>query len=57
MSWSTPRRGARLGKTELRARAASARGGVLRLRLEGERMVLGGRALVSVRGALATSHA
>jgi PhzF family phenazine biosynthesis protein len=43
---------ARLGKKELMAYQASARGGVLRLRLEGSRVILGGQAVTVLRGEL-----
>lgn len=43
---------ARLGKTNLMAYQASARGGVLRLRLDGERVILGGQAVTVWRGQL-----
>jgi PhzF family phenazine biosynthesis protein len=42
----------RLGKSELLALQASARGGVLRVRPEGERVVLGGKAVTVFSGAL-----
>lgn len=42
----------RLGKTELMAYQASARGGVIRLRLEGDRVILGGQAVTVWRGEL-----
>jgi PhzF family phenazine biosynthesis protein len=42
----------RLGKTEFRAYQASPRGGVLRVRLEGERVKLAGRAVTVLRGEL-----
>jgi PhzF family phenazine biosynthesis protein len=41
----TPYWGAKLGKTEMTAFQASARGGVLRLRLQGDRVVIGGQAV------------
>ena len=44
--------GARLGKTELLAHQASARGGVVRVRLAGERVRLGGQAVTVLRGQL-----
>ena len=44
--------GARLGKTELTAYQASARGGVVRVRLAGERVRLGGQAVTVLRGQL-----
>ena len=43
----------RLGKTELVAYQASARGGVVRVRLEADRAILGGRAVSVLRGELA----
>jgi predicted PhzF superfamily epimerase YddE/YHI9 len=45
--------GARLGKTQMLAYQASARGGVVRVRLEGERVKLGGQAVTVLRGELA----
>jgi PhzF family phenazine biosynthesis protein len=42
----------RLGKTELVGYQASARGGVVRVRLEGERVKLGGQAVTVLRGEL-----
>jgi PhzF family phenazine biosynthesis protein len=42
----------RLGKTEFLAYQASARGGVLRVRLNGERVVLAGQAVTVLRGEL-----
>ena len=42
----------RLGKTELTGYQASARGGVVRVRVEGDRTVLGGRAVTITRGEL-----
>jgi PhzF family phenazine biosynthesis protein len=44
--------GRRLGKTELAAYQASARGGHLRVRLAGDRVVLSGRAVTVLRGEL-----
>jgi PhzF family phenazine biosynthesis protein len=44
--------GQRLGKRELVAYQASARGGTLRLRLNGERVVIGGQAVTVLRGEL-----
>lgn len=44
-----------LGKTELMAYQASARGGVLRLRLAGDRVMLGGQAVTVWRGELLSS--
>ena len=44
--------GSRLGKTELRAYQASARGGVLHLRLESDRVALIGQAVIVWRGEL-----
>jgi len=45
----------RLGKPHLTARQVSRRGGVLRLRLEGERVHILGQAVTVLRGALATA--
>jgi PhzF family phenazine biosynthesis protein len=45
--------GAKLGKTELKAHQVSARGGVVRVRLEGDRVLLGGHAVTILRGELA----
>lgn len=42
----------RLGKTELMAYQASARGGVLRVRVNGDRVLLGGQAVTVFRGEL-----
>lgn len=42
----------RLGKRELVAYQASQRGGVLRLRLDGERVIIGGQAITVLRGEL-----
>ena len=42
----------RLGKTELLAYQASARGGVLRLRVQGDRVIIGGQAVTVLRGEL-----
>ena len=47
---------ARLGKTELMAFQASARGGELRLRLAGDRVRLGGQAVTVLRGELTASN-
>ena len=44
--------GERLGKSELRAYQASARGGEVRVRLAGERVLLGGEAVTVLRGEL-----
>ena len=41
-----------LGKTEFRAYQASARGGVVRVRLYGDRVILGGQAVTVLRGEL-----
>jgi predicted PhzF superfamily epimerase YddE/YHI9 len=41
-----------LGKTEFLAYQASARGGVVRVRLEGERVILSGQAVTVLRGEL-----
>jgi PhzF family phenazine biosynthesis protein len=43
---------ARLGRTELSAFQVSARGGALRLRVQGDRVFLGGRAVTVLRGEL-----
>ncbi len=48
----TPYWAARLAKQELMAYQASARGGVLRLRLNGDRVILGGQAVTVWRGEL-----
>ena len=48
--------GAKLGKSELMAYQASARGGELRLRLVGERVRLGGQAVTVLRGELTTGN-
>jgi PhzF family phenazine biosynthesis protein len=42
----------RLGKTEMVAYQASARGGVVRVRLNGERVIIGGQAVTTLRGEL-----
>ena len=44
--------GERLGKSDLTAYQASARGGVVRVRLRGERVILGGQAVTVLRGEL-----
>ncbi len=44
---------ARLGKTELSAYQASARGGAIQVRVAGDRVFLGGRAVTVLRGELA----
>ena len=41
-----------LGKTEFTAYQASARGGVVRVRLEGDRVILGGQAVTVMTGEL-----
>src|SRR3972149_2179948 len=48
--------GARLGKTEMLAYQASARGGVVRVRLAGERVRLGGQAVTVLRGQLVQAN-
>jgi PhzF family phenazine biosynthesis protein len=48
----TPFWGARLGKTRMRARQVSARGGVLRVEMAGDRVKLAGPAVTVVRGEL-----
>lgn len=42
----------RLGKTEMTAYQASARGGVVRVRLNGSRVIIGGQAVTMLRGEL-----
>jgi predicted PhzF superfamily epimerase YddE/YHI9 len=42
-----------LGKTELTGYQASARGGIVRVRVEDERVMLGGEAVTVLRGVLA----
>jgi PhzF family phenazine biosynthesis protein len=44
--------GARLGKEQLTAFQASARGGIVQIRLQGKRVVLGGHAVTVLRGEL-----
>lgn len=44
--------GAKLGKNEMTAYQASARGGVVRVRLAGDRVILGGRAVTVMTGEL-----
>lgn len=44
--------GGRLGKTDLKGHQVSARGGVVGVRLEGSRVILGGRAVTVLRGEL-----
>jgi PhzF family phenazine biosynthesis protein len=48
----TPYWAAKLGKTEMIAYQASKRGGILRVRLAGDRVLLGGRAVTVMRGRL-----
>lgn len=48
----TPDWAERLNKTELMAHQVSARGGVLRLTLNGDRVILGGQAVTVWRGEL-----
>jgi predicted PhzF superfamily epimerase YddE/YHI9 len=48
----TPYWSARLGKTTMMAHQASARGGVLRVTLKGDRFLLGGQAITTLRGEL-----
>ncbi len=48
----TPYWAQRLGKTQLMAHQISARGGVLRLKLKGDRVILGGQAVTVWRGEL-----
>lgn len=49
----TPYWASRLGKSELTAYQASSRGGVLHVRLDGDRVHIGGRAVTVLRGELA----
>jgi predicted PhzF superfamily epimerase YddE/YHI9 len=44
--------GRRLGKAEMTGYQASARGGLVRVRVAGERVALGGRAVIVARGEL-----
>ena len=44
--------GAKLGKTELVGYQASRRGGIVRARLDGDRVILGGQAVTVLRGEL-----
>ncbi|HEV2248188.1 MAG TPA: oxidoreductase, partial [Terriglobia bacterium] len=44
--------GARLGKTDFIAYQASARGGIVRVRLEDGRVILSGKAVTVLRGEL-----
>ena len=44
--------GERLGKTEMTGYQASARGGIVRVRLAGERVILGGQAVTVMAGEL-----
>ena len=48
----TPFWSQRLGKTELIARQVSPRGGTLRVRIDGDRVRLGGQAVTVLRGEL-----
>jgi predicted PhzF superfamily epimerase YddE/YHI9 len=48
----TPYWSAKLGKAQMMARQASARGGVLRVTLQGDRVLLGGQAVTTMRGEL-----
>jgi predicted PhzF superfamily epimerase YddE/YHI9 len=48
----TPYWYAKLGKTTMMARQASPRGGVLRVTLKGDRVLLGGQAVTTLRGEL-----
>ena len=47
---------ARLGKSEMTGFQASARGGIVRVRLNGDRVVLGGKAVTVLRGELVCSR-
>jgi PhzF family phenazine biosynthesis protein len=49
-----PHWGQRLGRSRLTAFQASSRGGLLRLRLEGDRVKIGGKAITVLRGELLT---
>jgi predicted PhzF superfamily epimerase YddE/YHI9 len=51
----TPFWSARLGKTEMRARQVSKRGGELRVRLDGGRVKIAGQAVTTLRGELSSS--
>jgi predicted PhzF superfamily epimerase YddE/YHI9 len=44
--------GAKLGRSEMTGFQASARGGVVRVRVEGDRVILGGQAVTVLRGDL-----
>ena len=44
--------GQRLGKTELTGFQASSRGGIVRVRVNGDRVILGGQAVTVLRGEL-----
>jgi PhzF family phenazine biosynthesis protein len=48
----TPYWAAKLGKAEMMARQASARGGVLRVALQGDRVLMAGQAVTTLRGEL-----
>jgi PhzF family phenazine biosynthesis protein len=48
----TPYWAARLGKTTMLARQASPRGGIVRVTLKGDRVLLGGQAVTTLRGEL-----
>jgi predicted PhzF superfamily epimerase YddE/YHI9 len=48
----TPFWAVRLGKATMMARQASARGGILRVTMKGDRVLLGGRAVTTLRGEL-----
>jgi PhzF family phenazine biosynthesis protein len=50
-----PHWGAKLGRTEMVGYQASRRGGVVRVRLEGDRVLLGGQAVTVLRGELVDS--
>jgi predicted PhzF superfamily epimerase YddE/YHI9 len=47
---------ARLGKDELMARQASARGGVFRVRVAGDRVKIAGQAVTVLRAQLEAQH-
>jgi predicted PhzF superfamily epimerase YddE/YHI9 len=48
----TPYWAAKLGKAEMMARQASARGGVLKVTLKGDRVLMAGQAVTTLRGEL-----
>jgi predicted PhzF superfamily epimerase YddE/YHI9 len=52
----TPYWAAKLGKTAMAARQVSARGGTVRVTLDGDRVRLAGQAVTVLRGELVDSH-